>query len=110
MFPVWNEILLTETNMVFVVDLTNLWFRNIYRDSYSQIYRINPDKKDFSAYDDLGEIYKVFDEFKKREIKNLGKENEELRKENEELKKGKESLIEQISKRLLELKFKKATQ
>ena len=43
--------------------------------------RINPDKKDFSAYDGLGEIYKFFDEFKKREIKNLEKENEELRKE-----------------------------
>ena len=27
--------------------------------------RINPDKKDFSAYDGLGEIFKFFDEFKK---------------------------------------------
>ena len=43
--------------------------------------RINPDKKDFSAYDGLGEICKFFPEFKKREIKNLEKENEELRKE-----------------------------
>ena len=42
---------------------------------------INPNKKDFSAYDGLGEIYKSFDKFKKREIKNLEKENEELRKE-----------------------------
>ena len=45
--------------------------------------RINPDKKDFSAYDGLGEIYKFFDEFKKREIKNLKKENKKLRKEND---------------------------
>ena len=35
--------------------------------------RINPDEKDFSAYDGLGKIYKFFDEFKEREIKNLGK-------------------------------------
>ena len=58
--------------------------------------RINPDKKDFSAYDGLGEIYKFFDEFKKREIKNLKKENKELRKENEKLRKDKESLIDKI--------------
>ena len=38
--------------------------------------RINPDKKDFSAYDGFSEIYKLFDEFKNREIKNLEKENE----------------------------------
>ena len=31
--------------------------------------RINPDKKDFSAYDGLGEIFKFIDEFKKRKIK-----------------------------------------
>ena len=37
----------------------------------------------------------------------MKKENEELRKENKKLKKGKESLIEKISKRLLELKFEK---
>ena len=43
--------------------------------------RINPDKKDFSAYDGLGKIYKFFDKFKKRETKNLRKENKELRKE-----------------------------
>ena len=35
--------------------------------------RINPDKKDFSAYDRLSEIYNFFDAFKKREIKNLKK-------------------------------------
>ena len=34
---------------------------------------INPDKKDFSAYDKLGKIYKLFDEFKKREMKNVKK-------------------------------------
>ena len=45
----------------------------------------------------------------KKEIKNLKKENEKLRKENEELKKDKESLIDKISKRLLELKFEKHT-
>ena len=28
--------------------------------------RINPDQKDFSAYDGLGEIYRFFVEFKKR--------------------------------------------
>ena len=31
--------------------------------------RINPDKKDFSAYDGLGEIFKFIDEFKERKIK-----------------------------------------
>ena len=62
--------------------------------------KINPDKKDFSTYDDLGEIYRFFDKFKKREIKNLRKENEESRKD-------KQSLIDKISKRLLELKFEK---
>ena len=55
--------------------------------------RINPD---FSAYDGLGEIYKIFGEFKKRETKNLKKENKELRKENEKLRKDKESLIDKI--------------
>ena len=59
-------------------------------------------------------MYKFFDEFKKRKIKNLKKENEELRTgneelrtENEELRKDKKSLIDKISKRLLELKFEK---
>ena len=51
--------------------------------------RINPDKKDVSAYDRLGEIYKFFDQFKEREIKNLKKENEKLRKD-------KKSLIDKI--------------
>ena len=50
---------------------------------------IDPDKKDFSTYDELGEIYRFFDKFKKRQIKNLEKENEKLRKENEEFKKEK---------------------
>ena len=75
--------------------------------------RINPDKKDFIAYDGLGEIYRFFEELKKREIKNLEKENEKLRKDNEELgkenkelKKDIESLIDDLSKRLLELEFK----
>ena len=54
--------------------------------------RINPDKKDFSDYAGLDEIYKFFDEFKKREIKYLEKENEELRKKNEELRKKNEEL------------------
>ena len=35
--------------------------------------RINPDEKNFSAYDGLGEIYKFFDGFEKIEIKNLKK-------------------------------------
>ena len=68
--------------------------------------RINPDKKDFSAYDGLGEVCKVFDEFKKREIKNLEQENEKLRKDNEEVKKenkelqkDKEPPINNLSKR-----------
>ena len=69
--------------------------------------RINPDKKDFGAYDGLGEIYKFFDKFEKREIKNLKKENKEFRKENEKLRKDKESLIGKIAKRLLELEFEK---
>ena len=51
--------------------------------------RINPDEKDFSAYDSLGEIYKFFDEFKKSDIKDLEKENEELRKEKKKEKKKK---------------------
>ena len=56
--------------------------------------RVNSNKKDFSAYDDLGEIYKFFDKFKKREIKNLRRENGELKKENKELKKDRESVID----------------
>ena len=67
---------------------------------HCKFIRINPDKKDFSAYDALGEIYKFLGEFKKRKIKNLEEENEDLRKE-------KNSLIDKISKRLLELKFVK---
>ena len=35
--------------------------------------RLNPDGKDFSAYDGLGEIFKFFDEFKKRKIKKTWK-------------------------------------
>ena len=66
---------------------------------HCKFIRINPDEKNFSAYDGLGEIFKFFDEFKKREIKNLEKGNEELRKE-------KNSLKDTISKRLLELEFK----
>ena len=65
-----------------------------------EFIRINPDEKDFSPYDGLDEIYKFFDEFIKREIKYL-------KTENEELKKSKESLIDKISKRLLELEFEK---
>ena len=68
---------------------------------------INPDKKDFSAYNGHGEIYKYFDKFKKRETKGLKKENEKLRKENEELREDKESFIDKISKPLLELEFEK---
>ena len=52
-----------------------------------KLIRSNPDKKDFSAYDGLSEIYKFLGEFKKREMKNLKKENEKLRKDNEELRK-----------------------
>ena len=70
-------------------------------------------KKDFSAYDGLGEVYRFFEKFKKREIKNLkeeneklSKDNEELKRENKKLKKDKESLIDDLSRRLLELKFK----
>ena len=59
--------------------------------------RINPDKKDFSTYDGLGEMYQFFDEFKKREIKNLKKQKEELKQENEKLRKDKESLTDKIS-------------
>ena len=62
--------------------------------------RINPDKKYFNAYDRLGEIFKFIDEFKKRKIKNLEKENEALGKE-------KNSLKEKISKRLLKIKLEK---
>ena len=49
--------------------------------------RINPDKKYFSTYDGFGEIYKFFDEFKKKKEKD------------------KELLIDRISKRLVDLKF-----
>ena len=37
----------------------------------------------------------------------MKKENKELKKENEKLRKDKESLIDKISKRLLELEFEK---
>ena len=72
-----------------------------------KVIRINPDKKNFSDYDRLVEIYKFFNGFKKREIRNLEKESEELRKENERLRKEKHSLKQKNSKWLLELKFEK---
>ena len=56
-------------------------------------------KKDFSAYDGLGKMQKFIDKLKDEELK-------KLKDEIKELKKGKESLIDKISKRLLELKFK----
>ena len=62
--------------------------------------RINPDEKDFSADDGLGKIPTFIDKLKDEELKKL---KEEIR----ELKKDKESLIDKISKRLLELKLKK---
>ena len=68
---------------------------------------IDPDKKDFSTYDELGEIYKFFDEFKKRQIKNLEKENEELRTENEEFKKEKKRKEKENKMKELEDEIKK---
>ena len=61
--------------------------------------RINPNEKDFSAYDGLGKIQTFIDDLK----------DEEFFKKDEikELKKYKESLIDKISKRLLEFKFQK---
>ena len=42
----------------------------------------------------------------KEEHEKLRKDNEELKKENKELKKDKESLIDNLSKKLLELEFR----
>ena len=61
--------------------------------------RINPDEKDFSAYDGLGRIQTFIDKLKDEEL-------EKLKDKIKELKKDKESLIDKISKRLSELKFK----
>ena len=61
--------------------------------------RINPDEKNFSANDGLGKIQTFIDKLKYEEL-------EKLKDKIKELKKDKESLIDKISKRLLELKFK----
>ena len=42
----------------------------------------------------------------KEEHEKLRKDNDELKKENKELKKDKESLIDNLSKKLLELEFR----
>ena len=62
--------------------------------------RINPDEQDFSAYDGLGKIQTFIDKLKDEEL-------EKLKDKIKELKKDKESLIDKISKRLLELRFEK---
>ena len=62
--------------------------------------RINPNEKDFSTYDGLGRIQTFIDKLKDEEL-------EKLKDKIKELKKDKESLIDKISKRLLELKFEK---
>ena len=59
--------------------------------------RINPDEKDFSAYDGLGKIQTFIDDLKDEEFK----KKDEIK----ELKKDKESLIGKISKRLKGLKW-----
>ena len=59
---------------------------------------INPDEKDFSAYDGPGKIQAFIDKLKDEEL-------EKLKDKIKELKKDKESLIDKISKRLLEIKF-----
>ena len=60
--------------------------------------RINPDEQDFSAYDGLGKIQTFIDKLNDEEL-------EKLKDKIKELKKDKESLIDKISKRLLELRF-----
>ena len=61
--------------------------------------RIHPNEKDFSAYDGLGKIQTFIDTLKDEELKKL---KDKIKK----LKKDKESIIEKISKSLLQLKFK----
>ena len=61
--------------------------------------RINPDEKDFSAYDGPGKIQTFIDKSKDEEL-------EKLKDKIKELKKYKKSLIDNLSKRLLELEFK----
>ena len=56
--------------------------------------RINPDEKDFSAYDGLGKIQTFIRKLKDDELKKLKRKIKELKDE-------KESLIDKISKRLL---------
>ena len=62
--------------------------------------KINPDEKDFSAYDGLGKIQAFIDKLKDEELK---KTKDEIKK----LKNKKELIIDKISKRLFKLKFKK---
>ena len=61
--------------------------------------RIHRNEKDFGAYDGLGKIQTFIDTLKDEELKKLKDEIKELKKE-------RESLIDKISKKLLELKFK----
>ena len=62
--------------------------------------KINPDEKDFNVYDGLCKIQTFIDKLK-------DEESEKLKDKIKELKKDKESLIDKISKRLLELRFEK---
>ena len=57
--------------------------------------RINPDEKDFSAYDGLGKIQTFINKLKDEELK-------KLKDEIKDLKKDKESLIDKISKKYCE--------
>ena len=57
--------------------------------------RINPDEKEFNVYDGLCKIQTFIDKLKYEE-------SEKLKDKTKELKKDKESLIDKISKRLLE--------
>ena len=62
--------------------------------------RIDPDEENFSAYDGLSKVQAFIDKLKDEEL-------EKLKDKIKELKQDKESLIDKISKRLLELKLKK---
>ena len=61
--------------------------------------RINPDEKDFRAYDGPAKIQTFTDKSKVEEL-------EKLKDKIKELEKYKKSLIEDLSKRLIELEFK----
>ena len=63
-----------------------------------EFIRINPDEKDFSAYDELGKVQTFIDKSKEKEIKEHKKEikehKKEIKEQKEEIKEYKEEIKE----------------